>query len=118
MEIERERERERQQLALQLEAQAREAERKRKEEWAKKRQAELEQQREVERTQLQAIKHAHQELVDLLAKLDMERGGLQVKVEQQRQLCKQLAASLDSLRQVTPPHRSKLTSLSAQLSVS
>ena len=118
MEIEREREMERQRVALQLEAQAREAERKRKKEWARKRQAELEQQLREERNSLQSIKHTHQELVDTLARLDMEKGGLCVRVEQQRQLCKQLAATLDRLRQVIPPQRTNLTFISTQLNVS
>ena len=118
MEIEREREMERQRVALQLEAQARDAERKRKEEWAKKRQAELEQQLKQERDSLQTIKHTHQELVDTLARLDMDKGGLSVRMEQQRQLCKQLAATLDRLRQVIPPHRNSLSSMTTQLTVS
>lgn len=118
LEIERERERERQRLALQWEAQAREAERKRKEEWARKRLAELEEQRKMERDGLHTIQHQHQELVDMLAKLDMEKGGLCVRLEQQRVLCKQLASTLDSLRQVTPPHRLRVTNLVAELTVS
>lgn len=56
--------------------------------------------------------------MDLLAKLDMEKGGVGVRLEQQRSLCRQLASTLVSLRQVKPAHQSQVTKVSAELNVS
>lgn len=98
LELERERERAVQQAMLQREAEVREAERKRKEEWAKRRLVELEEERKKEKEGLMSLKNYHQELMEQLTKLELEKRTYKLRLEQHRLSCTELAKSVDELR--------------------
>ena len=87
MEIEREREIQMHKLALQREAEQRELELKRKEEWARKRTAELESERNREKSSLQILKTQYSKLEDDFKMLDQKRLGVQASISRQRTMC-------------------------------
>ena len=118
LEIERAREKALQQAALQREAEAREAERKRKEEWAKRRKAEIEAEKNKERESMLTLKHYHQELLEQLTKAELEKRTVKLRADQHRTRCVEIAQSLDPLRQSYSTQHSQLVTLTASVTVS
>lgn len=98
-EMDRARERALQQAALQREAEMREMERKRKEEWAKRRQAELEAELKREREGLHSIKLTHQELMGHLTKIELDKRTLTVTLSQQKERCVELQRTIEGLKE-------------------
>ena len=86
-----------QKLALQREAEQRELERKRKEEWARKRQAELEGERTKERSSLAILKDQHATLEHELQVLNQRKMGAQASVERQRVACMEISKIIRTL---------------------
>ncbi len=87
-----------QKLALAREAEQRVLERKRKEEWARKKQAELEGQRSKERSALESLRGHHARLMGELQTLDQRRLGVQANVECQKTACVEMNKVIRTLQ--------------------
>ncbi len=118
MEIEKERVLQMQRLALQREVAQREIDRKRKEEWARRRQAELEGERLKERNALQILKDQHSRLEQELMVMDQRRLGAQASIERQRMVCVEMSKVIRTLHLSREVRLEELRKARGELNVS
>ena len=118
MEIEKERVLQMKKLAFKREEEQRELEEKRKTEWAKKRLAELEGQRDWEKKHLYSLRVQHSQLEDQLRQLDQKKLSVLASTKRQESNRAQMITDLKSLRLSHDVRRAELTKLQTELNVS